>query len=135
MRKKHILAIVGAALALGLAACTDVPAPRSQEGGGAGVESLEVREQVPAPEAVKGVVPDVLDVQGDEAEAVVTEAGFTPVSEPLGLQFTAGSRIGSGDVICSQDPEAGAEPPKNSEVMLVFDDKCGAEEEEEEEEE
>ena len=129
MRKKYILAIVGAALALGLAACTDVPAPRSQEGGGAGVESLEVIEPVPAPEAVKGVVPDVLDVQGDEAEAVVTEAGFTPVSEPLGLQFTAGGRIGAADVICSQDPEGGAEPAKNSEVMLVFDDKCAAEEE------
>ena len=129
MRKKYILAIVGAALALGIAACTDVPAPRGQEGGGAGADSLEVREQVPAPKAKEGVVPDVLDVQAEEAEAVVTEAGFTAVLEPLGLQFTAGSRTGPTDVICTQEPEGGAEPAANSEVMLVFDDKCAAEEE------
>lgn len=129
MRKKHILAIVGAALAVGIAGCTDVPAPRGQEGGGAGIESLDVKVAVPAPKAVEGVVPDVLDVLAEEAEAVVTKAGFTAVLEPLGLQFTSGGKAGPKDVICTQEPAAGAEPAANSEVMLVFDDKCAAQEE------
>ena len=128
MRKKNILAIVGAALALGIAACTDVPAPRGQEGGGAGIESLEVIEAVPAPEAVKGVVPEVISVQAEEAIAVIEAAGFTAVAEPLGLQFTAGGRITTSDVICTQDPAGGEEPPRKSDVMLVYDDKCPPEE-------
>lgn len=124
MRRKHILAIVGAALAIGLAACSDVPAPRGQEGGGAGLESAEVVVQVDAPEAVEGVVPDVISVQAEEAAAVVEEAGFEPFLDPLNLQFTSGGRVGADDVICTQDPEAGAEPPKKSTVTLVWDNKC-----------
>ena len=128
MRKKYILAIVGAVLALGIAACTDVPAPRGQEGT-LGVESRDVIEAVPAPEAVEGVVPDVINVQAEEAVAVVEAAGFTAVTDPLGLQFTSGGRIKDRDVICTQDPAGGEEPAANTEVMLVFDDKCAAEEE------
>jgi hypothetical protein len=129
MRRKYILAIVGAALALGIAACSDLPAPRGQEGGGAGAESLDVIESVPAPEAVEGVVPEVINVQAEEAVAVVEAAGFTAVAEPLGLQFTSGGRIKDTDVICTQDPAGGEEPAANTEVMLVFDDKCAAKEE------
>ncbi len=128
--RKYSLAMIGVALAVTIAACTDIPAPRTQEGGGEGLESLDVVEQVPAPKAVKGVVPDVLDVQAQEAADVVKKAGFEPVLDSLNIEFTSGGLITGDDAVCSQDPEGGAMPPKKSVVTLIYDNKCSRPEEE-----
>ncbi len=125
--RKYGLAIIGVALAVTIAGCTDVPAPRLQEGG-TEFERREVREQVDPPKAVKGVVPDVLDVQAEAAAKVVKKAGFEPVLDSLNLQFTS-QRIDADEVVCTQDPEGGAMPAKKSQVTLIYDNKCAASDE------
>ncbi len=128
MRKRYVLVLGGLALAVTIAACTDVPAPRTQEGGGA-VESADTIEPVDPPKKIeKGVVPDVVHVQAEEAEMVVTKAGFEPELESLALVFTTAS-INDGDVICTIEPPADSTPPKNSTVVLTYDEKCQLDEE------
>jgi hypothetical protein len=68
---RYAALMIGLATVLTIAACTDVPAPRGQEGGGEGFESRKAQEEVDAPKADKGVVPDVLLVALDDAEKVI----------------------------------------------------------------
>jgi hypothetical protein len=113
--------MIGLATVLTIAACTDVPAPRGQEGGGEGFESRKAQEEVDAPKADKGVVPDVLLVALDDAEKVIEKSGFTVgEAEPLG---TFGSRS-VASLVCEQDPAAGETPPEGTPIILIFDRKC-----------
>ncbi len=118
---RYAALLIGLATVVTIAACTDVPAPRSQEGGGAGIETKAALEEVEAPKAEKGVVPEVVAVALEDAEKVIEKAGFTiGEEEPLG---TFGSRS-IASLVCEQDPAAGETPPKGTAVDLIFDRKC-----------
>jgi hypothetical protein len=131
-RRHHGLAIglvIGAALALTVAACTDTPASSSKgPAGGTGATGLSriegdsfVAEGKAPPEVKKGVVPDVLGVYLEDAEVVIEEAGFK-------LGELEGGGVGGvfvpQDVICEQRPQGGAKPKPGSKVILVAEREC-----------
>jgi len=123
--RKLSLVVIGVALAVTVAACDDVPAPRGQEGGGEGLEEAPSAEPIAAPTDIeKGVVPDVVQVIAGEAQEAVEKAGFVVVWDSEGLAFTQREPNAKNDLVCSQDPPGGESPPKGSDVTLVFDRKC-----------
>jgi hypothetical protein len=118
---RYAVALIGVVIALIIAACTDVSAPR-QQGGDLGVlESKQVAEERPAPKAKKGVVPDVQFVALADAEKAIEKSGFA-VGEKEPLATFGSESVAS--LVCEQEPAAGETPPKGTAVNLIFDRKC-----------
>ena len=122
--KKYSLGMIGVALVMVLAACTDVPAPRTQEGGGAAGPAA-IAEAVPAPTDIQpGVVPNVVLVLAGDAQAAVEEAGYVVEFDKKGLAFVTAEPNKENDLICEQDPVAETAAPEGGTVTLTFDAKC-----------
>ena len=122
--RKYSLGIIGAVLIVVIAACSDLPAPRPQEGGDGG-ESAAIADAVPAPTNIRpGVVPNVVLVLSGEAEAAVEEAGYVAEFDKKGLAFTTAVPNKDKDLICEQDPVADTTAPEGTAVTLTFDAKC-----------
>ena len=117
---------LGVLAVFAVGACTDTPtggskSPAAGSGeGGISRNSAEQAETKPAPAVEEGVVPDVLGVALEDAEMAVEDAGFTSKVEGGGTFNVFPSFI----PICEQDPAGGAEPPKNSEVLLIAERAC-----------
>ncbi len=129
MCRRYLLAFLGLAAVLTVAACSDsgggsdTGAAASGETGllRSGGDSVEI-ETKPVGAVEKGVMPDLVGAALGEAQEAIKEAGFK-------LGGLSGG-VGVGTVfpptleVCSQDQEPGSEPKKNTEVSLVAKQTC-----------
>lgn len=120
MRRYAALLIV-LGLAVTAVACEDVPAPSSKGNRAIGGEVQEIGEATEAPEAERGVVPDLLGVTVADSRAALEDAGFKPGTlDTVGLFGTAEPNW----LVCETDPVAGTSPPKGTKVDLIADKEC-----------
>lgn len=128
MCRRYLLAFLGLAVVLTVAACSDTGgsdsgAAASGETGllRSGGDSVEI-ETKPVGAVEKGVMPDLVGAALGEAQEAIKEAGFK-------LGGISGG-VGVGTVfpptleVCSQDQDPGSEPKKNTEVALVAKQTC-----------
>jgi hypothetical protein len=116
-------ATVGSALALAVAvaACSDVPAPTSKGNRAVGVEAQEAQEARPAPKTEQGVVPRLIGVSVGDAKKAIVDAGFeTGTVDTPRLFGTPTNKW----IVCEQAPAGGASPRKGTKVALTADRQC-----------
>jgi hypothetical protein len=126
---RHLLAALALAILLAAAACSDLgggsdsgPAASGETGLlRSGGDSVEI-ETKPVGAVEKGVVPDLVGTALGEAQAAIKEAGFKEggISGGIGV----GTVFPPTLEVCSQEPEAGSTPKKNTEVDLVAKQTC-----------
>ena len=128
--RRYLAIVIGLALALGIAACTDTPSAGKSPYAGSGEGGLSRAQEeaayleegaaLPPPEVEKGVVPDVLGVRLGDAEEAIKEAGFKTSVEGGGLFKIVSAKM----LICEQDPEGDSSPKKGSKVELLAERSC-----------
>lgn len=126
--RKWVALVAGLALAAALVACSDEVGPSAK--GSAGDSDLVgqgeggvLQEAKAPPQPEKGVVPDVLGVTLADAEQVIKDSGFR-LGEVGEVSTFADEAAPEDLLICEQDPEGGAEPPRKSKVDVEVDNSC-----------